>query len=112
MPSTLLKLLPSVDRLLCHHTTASVLAEYPHDLVVEQLRETLKVVRAELRDASSQSIPADEALIALARERLVKIAAPGLQRVVNATGVVLHTNLGRAVLARQAIDAVRLAASE
>jgi len=75
---------------------------------VEFVRLALADVRRQL-DAGSV-VPPDEALLARVAGRLETAAVPRLQRVVNATGVVLHTNLGRAPLAEAAIDALADAA--
>ena len=90
-----LRSLPSVDQL------ASRL-EAPHALAIAAAREAIDDRRAELRSGS----PGDADLLARARAALAAMQRPSLGRVVNATGVVLHTNLGRAPLAEAARRAV------
>ncbi|HKG17805.1 MAG TPA: L-seryl-tRNA(Sec) selenium transferase [Solirubrobacteraceae bacterium] len=93
-----LRSLPSVEQL------ASRL-EAPHALAIAAAREAIDARRWELRSES----PGDADLLARAREALAAMQRPSLRRVVNATGVVLHTNLGRAPLAeaaRRAVDGV------
>jgi L-seryl-tRNA(Ser) seleniumtransferase len=85
-----------------------LVARWRRERVVGVVREVLRDVRAEL-DAGGQ-VPADEVLLARIADRLEAAATPRLTRVVNATGVVLHTNLGRAPLSETAIEAVTLAA--
>jgi L-seryl-tRNA(Ser) seleniumtransferase len=100
--------IPSVERLLRAPEADRLLARWRHERVVDTIRLVLRDVRHAL-DAGG-TVPADEVLLARAEARLAAAAAPRLTRVVNATGVVLHTNLGRAPLAEPAVEAVVLAA--
>jgi L-seryl-tRNA(Ser) seleniumtransferase len=99
-----LRALPSIDALLRDPRTGALAARYPRALLTDALRATLAAARTAL--AGGAAAPAIEALIADADARLAGIAARSLRPVVNASGVVLHTNLGRAVLADEAIAAV------
>jgi L-seryl-tRNA(Ser) seleniumtransferase len=92
--------LPGVDALLADPAVAPLLATHPRPVVVRAVREALD--RARSRGGAAPADGWGPAVAARARE----LAAPALASVVNATGVVLHTNLGRAVLARPAIDAL------
>ena len=94
-----LRSLPAVDRL-------AAALDAPHALAVAAARAVIDERRAELR-AGAQDEPD---LIARARERLARAERPSLRRVINATGVIVHTNLGRAPLADAARDAVTQAA--
>jgi len=100
--------IPSVERLLQSPAAGRLVARWRRERVVGMVREVLRDVRAAL-DAGGQ-VPADEVLLARIADRLEADATPRLTRVVNATGVVLHTNLGRAPLSETAIDAITLAA--
>jgi len=102
-----LRQLPSVDRLLGEEAVQELVAAYGHRQTVDALRETLDGVRDEVR--AGADVPGIAPLVARAsaclRERLV----PTLRPVVNGTGVIIHTNLGRAPLAaaaRAAMEAV------
>src|SRR5262245_1470307 len=100
--------IPSVERLLRAAEATPLLARWRRDLVVETVRLVLHELRREL-DAGA-AVPGDDALLARVAARLDAEAAPRLGRVINATGVVLHTNLGRAPLAEAAVEALVLAA--
>ena len=92
--------LPSVDTLLGEPGVVTLLGQHPRALVVQAVREAVNAVRV-----SGSATPPEgwDAAVSAAVRRL---AAPSLAPVINATGVVLHTNLGRAPLARAAIDAI------
>jgi L-seryl-tRNA(Ser) seleniumtransferase len=85
-----LRELPSVDQVLSGLGEAADV--YPRDLVVGEIRRVLEVMRAEIRAGEASETPAGERVLA----SLAALARPSLRRVINATGVVLHTNLGRA----------------
>ncbi|MEO8294841.1 MAG: L-seryl-tRNA(Sec) selenium transferase [Gemmatimonadota bacterium] len=93
------RLLPSVDGLLREPELAPILARAPREMVVRAAREAVDAARR-LRSGPPENWAADIA------ERIERRAAASLRPVLNATGVVLHTNLGRAPLAPSAIEAV------
>ncbi len=111
-----LRALPSVDRLLATAEARSLLARMARPLVTETLRVVLDEQRRRLRvPASNQSDSQDvlldaAAIVAEAERRLARLAAPPLAPVVNATGVLLHTNLGRAPLSEEVARAIADAA--
>ncbi len=92
--------LPSVDRLLNDPAVAALAAHAPRTVLVAAIRESLERAR-QGRSGPPPDWGADIA------ERLGRRIAPSLRPVLNATGVVLHTNLGRAPLAAVALDAIR-----
>src|SRR4029077_10737722 len=91
--------LPSVDQVL--RTPAAVLGieRFGRTAVVEAIRATLASARA------SGHVAAMDEVAAGALARLEALAQPSLRPVFNLTGTVLHTNLGRALIAEAAIDA-------
>src|SRR4051812_41600263 len=93
-----LRSLPSVERL------ASRLPQAPHPLAVAAAREAIDAARQAVLDGGP--ILSEEELGVTAAERLTRLTQPSLRRVVNASGVVLHTNLGRAPLAPAAVAQV------
>jgi L-seryl-tRNA(Ser) seleniumtransferase len=93
--------LPSVDRLLRQPAVAAAGAGQPRSVLVRAVREAV----AEVREGGGA--PADLSLWAAAvGRRIAHVTAPTLRRCINATGVVVHTNLGRAPLAEAAARAV------
>ena len=98
-----LRQLPSVDELLRDFAADSLVAEYSRDRVVEAVREAVAATREEIV-AGAGGRPEAEAVLARAAALLRAWAAPHLRRVLNASGVVVHTNLGRSRLAEAAID--------
>ena len=96
--------LPAVESLLQHPALATPLATLPRALVVEAVRHTLAEHRHRLQNGGSP--PGADALAARAAEQARRAAEPALRRVLNATGIVLHTNLGRAPLSEAAQRAI------
>jgi L-seryl-tRNA(Ser) seleniumtransferase len=102
-----LRKLPSVDRLLQQEAVADLATQWGHDLTVEVARETLDAARQDIREGGA--CPPHKALARQVGERLAARLRPTLRPAINATGVIVHTNLGRAPLsdeARAAMDAV------
>lgn len=100
--------IPSVERLLASEAFGPLLERYPRALVVHAIQEELAARRAAL--AGEERAPADAAAAAWYASRvdarLARQVAPSLRPLINATGVVLHTNLGRALLADAACSAL------
>jgi L-seryl-tRNA(Ser) seleniumtransferase len=93
-----------VDRLLREASVAELLATAPRNAVVQAVRDTLAAVR------EGRSGPPEDWVQAI-RERLLEVGSRSLRPVLNATGVVLHTNLGRAPLCQAAIEAITAVAA-
>ena len=91
--------LPSVDRLLHQPDIQELLGIAPRSAVVAAIRESLEAAR-------SRRAGPPEQWVEDVRERLAQRSRSSLMQVLNATGVVLHTNLGRAPLAAPAIQAM------
>ena len=105
MDADLLRQLPSVNELLLQMQD-QVLIE-GHQRVVSALREALDAARGAIR--AGEEAPTAQGIIQMAREALHPLDGAGSTTVINATGVIIHTNLGRAVLstaAQQALEAV------
>ncbi len=110
--ASVLRDLPSVDHLLQHTRTPALIAAYGRPQTVAAIRAVLAEVRADMLTALSPSLPQTDPLLLMRIEAWLRAAeAPTLLPVINATGVVLHTNLGRAPLSTQAAQAVQAVAS-
>ena len=99
-----LRNLPGVDRILTDKRVAGAAKSCPHDLLVSVIREQLELERASILKGKSGASLDD--IVKNVLERLEAVLKPSLRRVVNASGVILHTNLGRAPLSRDALAAV------
>ncbi len=109
----ILRLLPSVDEVLRNDRVAELLFTYPRKLVVDTVRQMLSCERRniltqngyEKNKKKNKTFFLD--LIAVKTlDSVHRSVRPKLRRVINATGVVLHTNLGRALLSKRARQAV------
>jgi len=98
--------IPSVDQLLASDPIRAVLGRTPRPIVLRAIRAYLDDLRSTLANsAGTAQLPEfDEIVSEIARRVLER--EPGIRRVINATGVVLHTNLGRARLAPEAVAAL------
>ncbi len=100
----LLRQLPSVDEVLASDAGRRLEARHGRTLLTRAARRAVAEARRRLL-SGEQKIPAVGQ--AALEEALAEEARPGLRRVINATGVVLHTNLGRAPLAEAAVERLR-----
>jgi L-seryl-tRNA(Ser) seleniumtransferase len=101
-----LQALPSVDRLLRHAESEALIARHGRPAVTDAIRGVL----AELRER--KQLDPEDSILSSVSERLSHDAAPSLRPVFNLTGTVLHTNLGRARLPEEAVEAMAAAARE
>lgn len=97
---TVLKSLPSVDELLKGPEGITWLSKYPRKIVLQAIREALSLNRQALRDGSVTVFSSDK-LFSEITDNLQKLSAYSLVPVINATGIVIHTNLGRAALSEK-----------
>jgi len=111
----LLRSLPSIERLLERPLASQLSAGLSRERVRDLLREITAELREQIGNEPQSSTLSLQSLTELVEQRLeVRAAAsaqPSLRRVINATGVIIHTNLGRAPLAREAVQAVADAAA-
>ncbi len=95
------KNIPKVDKILEWPDIRAVCCRYPRPVVMEAIRSTLDSLRMEIREKNISPDSLDEKTITeRVLAELAASTAPSLKRVVNGTGVVIHTNLGRSPLSQ------------
>jgi L-seryl-tRNA(Ser) seleniumtransferase len=99
-----LRKLPSVDKLLGTQPVAVLIAQFGRPLTLDALRHTLDSIRAHVRRGGS--IPEMDAILTQAGETIRQWTALTLKPVINGTGVIIHTNMGRAPLSNAAMQAM------
>src|SRR6202049_4494609 len=112
----LLRQIPSVDELLAQPRLAALAGRVDRNLLVEVIRTVLAEVRSRITDGIKFALLGELAVLAADSASLEehisslveRILTHSLQPVINATGVILHTNLGRAPLAAAAVEEFRL----
>ena len=102
---TSLRELPSVDQLL--QQADHLIHEFGRPLTLDALRSTLDEIRARFKAKPEEGLPSIDAILSEAESHLGAWIAPTLLPVINATGVILHTNLGRAPLSNATIQAMK-----
>lgn len=105
-----LRTLPKMDHLITADVAVLLCSEYPSDTVTEAIRDSLEAVRQSILAEETDAFD-EHAFWESVSLRLNSLHTMSLKRVINATGIVLHTNLGRAPLAREALDAIEQTAA-
>lgn len=109
------RFLPSVDKVLLMPEVDKILQRYPRNIVVDSVREALDELRDTLKNKlevinKSEDVSYEEWLkqlaIDLVKRKTQKKGEANFRKVINGTGVVLHTNLGRAPLSQKAQEAI------
>ncbi|HSW02258.1 MAG TPA: L-seryl-tRNA(Sec) selenium transferase [Sedimentisphaerales bacterium] len=119
----IMRRVPSVDSVLRDPELETLAAEHGRKPVADSVREAVEEVRRELADHPTErgqdaretqgrdALATEEAIrvrvVAAAKRRIAAVARPHYRRAVNATGIILHTGLGRAVLAAKAIEQIQ-----
>jgi L-seryl-tRNA(Ser) seleniumtransferase len=102
--------LPSVEQLLQTQRAAELIASYGRPLTLQAIRSALEDVRANVSKSAGQSRFDRESILTDSDSRLKAWTSPSLLPVINASGVILHTNLGRAPLSSAALQAMQAVA--
>ena len=106
----LLQRLPSVDSLLETDELKKLAGRIPRKVIVDAVRTSIEQIRESIVTGSADKLIADEIgpkIIADVRGRITDTMKPYYRRVINATGIILHTALGRAVLPKEALEQIR-----
>lgn len=101
----ILRSLPQVEELLNNPAVAPLTESLPRDVVTDKVREAIDSMRKAILAGQLDSVD-HAALVSQVRLSTLALKRPSLKRVVNASGVIIHTNLGRSVLAKSAVEAV------
>ena len=104
---------PSIDSVLRRDMVAPLISQYGRSLVTEAVRSVIDDIQIAISDLADEAIPllSDEHIFATLESYLSRAGGHSLRKVFNLTGTVLHTNLGRAMLADEAIEAMMEVAS-
>jgi L-seryl-tRNA(Ser) seleniumtransferase len=104
----LLRQLPSVDEMLKEDRVRAWLSRHPRVLVLDAVRAAIDRKREQILTAAGKTGPdlSPAALLDSAERILRELSEPSLRPLINATGVVVHTNLGRSILSEAAIDRI------
>lgn len=112
MNQELLRNIPKVDELLKEPTIAKLLNEAPAQTITDAVRTALDELRHDVLSGVTAVLPTRETLCSHVAALAHQASLPSLRGVINGTGVVLHTNLGRACLSKKAAEAACAAARD
>ena len=105
----LLRTLPAIDRVLREESMLNLAQQLPQDSLSHAVQELIASLRQEILE-TGQNIPPERlhpaAIAAVAAQNCRELLQPSLRKVINATGTLLHTNLGRAPLSSQSLRAI------
>lgn len=109
--ANILRQIPKVDEILKDTEWQGLVAACPEAIAKEELRRSLDDLRLAIKEGRKTVVPSIAAIIGEVRLRVAALTTPGLRRVINGTGVIIHTNLGRSLLAGPAVAAIINAAT-
>jgi L-seryl-tRNA(Ser) seleniumtransferase len=102
----LLRSIPSVERVLEHPDMVALGQRYPRWAIAESAREVLADIREAISGGEHREQPQMVGILETIRTRVHARCRRGIRRVINATGILIHTNLGRSILSDRAVEAV------
>jgi L-seryl-tRNA(Ser) seleniumtransferase len=110
--SELLRKIPSVDELLALPALVELATRVSRNLVADAARAVLQRIRDDISRNLASAMPEMRAIGVQVADEVAHLLTPSLRHVINATGVILHTNLGRAPVAQAAIEQIRQTAGQ
>ena len=105
MNQQLLRKLPKIDDLLRSSVLEKLREEYPEQTIADGARQVIADLRAGIVNGSVDTLPDEDVLLDRITKRIRAAARPSMHTVINGTGIVLHTNLGRACMSEKAAHA-------
>jgi len=105
MNQQLLRKLPKIDDLLRSSVLEQLREEYPEQTIADGARQVIADLRAGIVNGSVDTLPDEDVLLDRITKRIRAAARPSMHTVINGTGIVLHTNLGRACMSEKAARA-------
>ncbi len=103
----LLRQLPAISVILEQEAIKKLTGSFSHQVISDTAGEVVQGIREAILEEGEFTHPIDlDSIVSLMVNRLQEKAKPKLKKVINATGIILHTNLGRAVLAQSAVKAI------
>ena len=111
MANELLRKIPKIDEILVHSDWQKLVKSCPEEVAKDALRQYFDELRAGIKNGDVRAIPALSDIVDETRKKAIVMTTPTLRWVINGTGIIIHTNLGRSLLAQAAIDAIVNAAS-
>lgn len=106
-----LRSLPAVHRILQHRALQAPISQYSQPLITDLIQNTLSEIRIAYRQTKKPAILNEEQVVERVLHAVHQLDGTCLKPVINMTGVVLHTNLGRAVLSEKAVKAIQSTAA-
>ncbi|MBN2466974.1 MAG: L-seryl-tRNA(Sec) selenium transferase [Deltaproteobacteria bacterium] len=107
-PKARLRALPSVSELLLQARVQELLPKFPRSIVLNAIREALDALREKIMAGDYPPSTSKKMTVSALLDRITdhvnKSARPHLQKVINATGIIIHTNLGRAPLSSPLLE--------
>ena len=113
-PQSLLRKLPGVDHILELAKKDPYFTDTPKSVLVRSIRDVIDHHRTDIREGSrslTEKILSDMEILEAVKHHVAAVMTPNLKRTLNATGIVVHTNLGRSLLAPEATDHLMMIAS-
>ena len=106
-----LRRIPAIEQLLSCEPFLAMQEQYSRDLITEALRTVTAKIRSQILNAEIVETPDESVYAALVRAELESLTAPTLRPIVNATGTITHTNLGRSLVSAAASENLTQAAA-
>ncbi|MHC4659560.1 MAG: L-seryl-tRNA(Sec) selenium transferase [Planctomycetota bacterium] len=107
---TMLRKIPSVDTILQESDIKEITGLIPHKIIIDSIRESIQELRQLIVSGEATDLEAKDLcrmILAGTKQRIASVAGPHYRRVINATGIILHTGLGRAVLPTPALRQIQ-----